>query len=79
VEYWIERLVLENNETMKIVVWEGEGEKMVVELEESDTWHWIVVRRSLRILLLSMALILGLLSVGLVRGLVMALLYGFKD
>jgi hypothetical protein len=66
---------MENNETMKEVV--PEGEKMLLlelELEddESVSIYWIIVGRSLRVLLLSMALLLGVLSVVLVLGLVMA-------
>lgn len=60
---------------MKIVV--QEGEKMLVqdlELEESVSNHWIIISRSLRILLFSMALGLGVLSVVLVVELGMALL-----
>jgi hypothetical protein len=66
---------MENNETMKEVV--PEGEKMLLlelELEddESVSIYWIIVGRSLRVLLLSMALLLVVLSVVLVLGLVMA-------
>jgi hypothetical protein len=58
VEYWIDRLLMENNETMKIVV--RDDEKMLIEeLEEGGSWYWIVVRHSLRILLFSLALALG--------------------
>jgi hypothetical protein len=60
--------VRENEETMKEVV--VEREKMLVE-ELSVSWYWDVVGRSLRILLLLMALLLGGLSVVLVLGLVM--------
>jgi hypothetical protein len=66
---------MENNETMKEVV--PEGEKMLLlelelEDEESVSIYWIIVGRSLRVLLLSMALLLVVLSVVLVLGLVMA-------
>ena len=69
-------MVVENNETMKIVV-RDDGEKMLVqelELEESVSNYWIIVNHSLRILLFSMALGLGVLSVVLVVDLGMALL-----
>ena len=61
---------------MKIVV-PDDGEKMLVqelELEESVSNYWIIVNHSLRILLFSMALGLGVLSVVLVVELGMALL-----
>jgi hypothetical protein len=65
VEYWIDRLVMENNETMKIVV--KDDEKMLIdELEERGSRYWIVVHHLLRILLFSLALALGGLSVMLV-------------
>lgn len=62
---------------MKIVV-QDDGEKMLVqeelELEESVSNYRIIVNHSLRILLFSMALGLGVLSVVLVVELGMALL-----
>ena len=61
---------------MKIAV-RDDGEKMLVqelELEESVSNYWIIVNHSLRILLFSMALGLGVLSVVLVVELGMALL-----
>ena len=61
---------------MKIVV-RDDGEKMLVqelELEESVSIRWIIVNHSLRILLFSMALGLGGLSVVLVIDMGMALL-----
>ena len=60
---------------MKEVVLEGE-KMLLLELElegeESVSIYWMIVGRSLRVLLLSMALVLGVLSVVLVLGLVMA-------
>lgn len=73
-EYWIDRLVRENNETMKEVVLEGE--KMLLseleEGEESISKYWSIFGRSLRVLFLLMAVLLVGLSVVLVLGLVMA-------
>lgn len=73
-EYWIDRLVRENEETMKEVVVEGE-KMLVAELEGqgegSVSQYWNIVGHSLRILLLLMALVLVGLSVVLVLGFVM--------
>jgi hypothetical protein len=58
VEYWIDRLLMEKNETMKIVV--RDDEKMLIdEREEGGSRYWIVVRHSLRILLFSLAYLAG--------------------
>jgi hypothetical protein len=70
-------LIVENNETMKIVV-QDDGGKMLMqeelELEEDVSNHWIIVNHSLRILLFTMTLGLGVLSVVLVVEIGMALL-----
>lgn len=65
--------MIENNETMKIAI--QESDKMLAqELEESVSLYWSTLSRSLRILLLSIALGLGVLSMVLVMVLVMAVL-----
>lgn len=64
----------ENNDTMKIMV--QESDKMLMqELDKSVPLHWSIINHSLRILLLSMALGLGALSVVLVVLLVLAWWY----
>lgn len=54
---------------MKTVVQEG-NKMLVQELEESVSMYWLIVSRSLRILLVSLELIPGVLSVVLVSSLV---------